>query len=352
MPNENNAELIECEFCNESLPSNDFSDLEFFNYENICRECKNDEFTYSSRCDLYVARDDWDDDRHADYPEDEDYRDDDDDERDEYVNNYSRRVDNSIRKMPYEKNLLKGFLSIGVELEVQIKSNSSMSRNDIAYNLQHEVFNDFVICKEDASIGYGFEIVSSPATFDYHKVAWEKFFISDEIKNLRSFKDQTTGLHIHINQSYVSKLAVGKILYFINSETNSKFLDSISGRKQTSYCYRDKNLKIKNVSNYRDRGAFNIYVDHSPTHEFRLFNGNIKKESFFRCLEFVVSLTNYAKNNCSLINPNYLDFIRYVSVNHFHYPYLTNWLIDKKYIKNLKHKTKFYEKKKVRKICA
>jgi len=347
MPNE--EELITCEFCNEGCTQSEISSSEFASYNPVCEECKREHFRYSERIECYVANEDWSDYEHE-YQDDDDYNE--DDERDEYVLNYTRRVNTSVRKMPYEKNLVKDFLSIGIELEVQIKQSSSLSRNDIAYNLQYDIFDNFVICKEDASIGYGFEIVSSPATFDFHKYAWEKFFVSDEIKNLRSFKDQTTGLHIHINQSYLSKLAVGKILYFINSEQNSNFLDKVSGRKPTTYCYRDKNLKIKNVSNYRDRGAFNIYVDHSPTHEFRLFNGNIKKESFFRCLEFVVSLTNFAKNNCSLINPNYLDFIRYVRVNNYHYPYLTNWLIDKKYIENLKHKTKFYEKKKVRKICA
>tara|TARA_R100000781_G_C4045630_1_gene115587 strand:- start:16 stop:777 length:762 start_codon:yes stop_codon:yes gene_type:complete len=253
--------------------------------------------------------------------------------------------------MKYEKPSLDE-LTIGIEIEVQIRESSELSRNDIAYNLQHEVFDDFVICKEDASIGYGFEIVSRPATFDYHKHKWNNFFNSEEISYLKSYKDNSTGLHIHIGQNFLSRLAVGKILYFINSQQNEKFLDMVSGRKSTNYCFRNPNLKIKDVKTFRDRGAFNIFVHHSPTHEFRLFNGNIKKTSFFRCLEFAVSLTTYAKNECSTINPNYIDFISYVRANHFHYPYLTNWLIDKKYIKNLKHKTKFYDKKKVRKVCA
>ena len=47
-----------------------------------------------------------------------------------------------------------------------------------------------------------------------------------------------------------------------------------------------------------------------------------------------------------------IDFISYVRINHFHYPYLTNWLLDKKYLKNIKHKTMFYDKKKARKVCA
>ena len=82
--------------------------------------------------------------------------------------------------MKYEKPNLHE-LTIGVEIEVQLKQSSDLSRNDIAYSLQTDILKDFVICKEDASIGYGFEIVSSPATFDYHKHKWNDFFNSEEI---------------------------------------------------------------------------------------------------------------------------------------------------------------------------
>jgi hypothetical protein len=347
MPNEENTiQLVECDCCNADCSSDNLSDREYENYNEVCNDCHRDNFRYSERTELYIHTDDWNSEEHEynDYDED-------DENRDEYVSYYSKRVNSNVFRMPYEKPY-ENILTLGIEIEVQIRESSNLSRNDIAYNLQYNVFDNFVICKEDASIGYGFEIVSSPATFDYHKYIWSNFFNSDEINCLKSFKDSSTGLHIHVGQNFLSRLAVGKILYFINCEQNEKFLDEISGRKMTSYCVRDKKLKIKDVNRYRDRGAFNIYVEHSPTHEFRLFNGNIKKESFYKCLEFVVALCHYAKNECSLINPNYLDFISYVRANHFEYPYLVNWLLNKKYLKNIKHKTKFYDKKKVRNICA
>ena len=351
MPNEEEtANVTICEWCNQSTPNSLISENEFWNLSNVCITCNDNDFRYSERCDVWVANEDWNDEEHN--YQDEDYDEDyDDEERDEYVLNYSRRVSSKIYRMKYEKPSCDE-LTLGIELEVQVRESSDLSRNDIAYNLQHKVLTDFVICKEDASIGYGFEIVSSPATFDYHKHKWNDFFNSEEINYLKSFRDNTTGLHIHIGQNFLSRLAVGKMLYFINSEQNRKFLDLVSGRKETNYCHRNSSLKIKDVKTYRDRGALNIFVHHSPTHEFRLFNGNIKKASFFRCLEFVVALSNFVKNECSTINPNYIDFISYVRINHFHYPYLTNWLLDKKYLKNIKHKTMFYDKKKARKVCV
>ena len=120
---------------------------------------------------------------------------------------------------------------------------------------------------------------------------------------------------------------------------------------------RNNSLKIKNEKTYRDRGAFHIYCDATKTHEFRCFSGNVKKESFFKTLEFVVALCHYAKNECPVININYMDFVSYVRSNHFNFPYLFNWLMKKGYLnsrnlKRLKEKTKFYNKKKVRKLCV
>ena len=120
---------------------------------------------------------------------------------------------------------------------------------------------------------------------------------------------------------------------------------------------RYNSLKIKNVKTYRDRGAFHIYCDGTPTHEFRCFSGNVKKESFFKTLEFVVALCHYVKNECPCYNINYMDFVSYVRSNHFNYPYLFNWLMKKGYLNSrnlgrLKEKTKFYNKKKGRKLCV
>ena len=363
MPNETNTtntrDTFSCDICtNGNFARIDMStENSFDSYSGIdvCRDCRENEFRYSDRTESYIHNDDWFDDDHEDYPEED--REDDRPESSEYIDSYmsgSFRSTRALRK-PFEK-FDHRTLILGIENEVQVRGSSRLGRDDLAYNITQHDLKDFAICKEDSSIGYGFEIVSKPATFEYHKTAWDIFF-QNSAKYLRSYRDTTTGLHIHMNQSFFSRVAVGKILEFINSDINKNFVNDVSGRVATHYCMRNNSLKIKNEDTYRDRGAFNIYCDGTPTHEFRCFSGNVKKESFFKTLEFAVAMSHYSMSECPCYNINYMDFVLYVRSNHFQYPYLFNWLIKKGYLnkgnlKRLKVKTMFYNKKKGRKLCV
>ena len=361
MPNENTTQtqdestLYTCDCCsNDNFRLSQMSDnhtFEDFSGMNVCADCRENEFRYSDRTESYIHNDDWCNDDHDDF---EDFSEDDRPESSDYIDSYysgSYRNHNALVK-PYE-NFTNDTLILGIENEVQVRGSSRLSRDDLAYNITQHDLKDFAMCKEDSSIGYGFEIVSKPATFEYHKTAWDIFF-QNSARYLRSYRDTTTGLHIHINRTFLSRMAVGKILEFINSDVNKSFITAVSGREQTHYCMRNNSLKIKNEKTYRDRGAFHIYCDGTPTHEFRCFSGNVKKESFFKTLEFVVALCHYVKNECPNININYSDFVSYVRSNHFNYPYLFNWLMKKGYLNKgkLKEKTKFYNKRKVRKLCV
>ena len=359
MPNENNTttnntnEIFVCENCNEtcSLSARAGNDIE--NYEDVCEDCLSSDFRYSDRRDCYVLRDDWDDEIHEYEPEDNF----DDEERPEQSEHIFAYCSGSFRNTtplfkPYESESFNNkTLILGVEDEVQVRSSSRLSRDDLAYNITQNDLKNFAICKEDGSIGYGFEIVSKPATFEYHKTAWDIFF-DNTAKYLRSYKDRKTGLHIHVNQSFFSKVGVGKILEFINSDINKSFVDDISGRTQTEYCMRNSRLKMKDVKTWRDRGAFNIFVSRTKTHEFRCFSGNVKKESFFKTLEFAVAMSNYSMSECPCYNINYRDFVSYVRSYHFEYPYLFNWLVERGYLKSrelkrIKSKTIFYNRRRI-----
>ena len=371
MPNENTTQaqisttddestLYTCDCCsNDGFRLSQMSDnhtFEDFSGMNVCANCRENEFRYSDRTDSYIHNDDWCSDDHDDF--EENFNEDDDrPPESEYINSYMSGSFRNTRPLfkPYEK-FDSNPLILGIENEVQVRGSSRLGRDDLAYNITQHDLKDFAICKEDSSIGYGFEIVSKPATFEYHKTAWDIFF-QNSARYLRSYRDTTTGLHIHINRSFLSRVAVGKILEFVNSDVNKSFISAVSGREQTHYCMRHNSLKIKNEKTYRDRGAFHIYCDGTPTHEFRCFSGNVKKESFFKTLEFVVAICHYVKNECPNLNINYSDFVLYVRKNHFNFPYLFNWLMKKGYLNSrnlgrLKEKTKFYNKKKGRKLCV
>ena len=360
MPNENNNNnttntnnRFTCDSCSDLCDEELLSSNECEDYSAICTDCLNEHFRYSDRRDVYVHNDNWDSEYH-DY-EQEDNEEDYDDDRppeSEYIYGYSSGSFRSTTPLfkPYESESFNNkTLTLGVEDEVQVRSSSRLSRGDLAYNITQHDLKNFAICKEDSSIGYGFEIVSKPATFEYHKTAWDIFFVNTA-QYLRSYRDTSTGLHIHVNQSFFSKIGVGKILEFINSHINKRFVDDVSGRTATNYCERNDQLKVKDINTYRERGAFHPYVTRTKTHEFRCFSGNVKKESFFKTLEFVVAMSNYVMADCPCYNINYLDFVSYVRSNHFHYPHLFNWLIKKSYLKieelkRLKEKTIFYTRK-------
>ena len=368
MPNNTNTNtnttntnpVISCDVCNQDVLTSDIEDSVHDSYTYVCYDCHNTHFRYSDRCEVHIHNDEWDCDAHE-YEEDnydDEYDNNEDEDRpneSDYIYAYSSgsfRRETPLFK-PYE-NFNNTSLILGVELEVQVKRSSHLSRDDLAFNITQHDLKNFSIIKNDSSIGYGFEIVSKPATFEYHKTAWDIFF-TNTTKYLRSYRDSSTGLHIHVNQSAFSKTHVGRMFIFINSEVNKTFIDDISGRTETPYCIKKRNPKFKDVNTYRSRGAFNIYCERTKTHEFRCFSGNVKKESFFKILEFVVALCHYSKNECGNVNINYIDFCNYVKSKHFDYPYLFNWLIHRGYLKNLgrlKQKTKFYTNNRRNKKCV
>ena len=117
---------------------------------------------------------------------------------------------------------------IGVELEVENKHIS----NTIAFS---QYKDDFFYYKKDYSLSNnGVEIVSHPATFDYHiHNHWEKLF--DELNNYHFFADSACGLHFHISR-YNFSLKSQRILdYLINS--NKDFVEKIAGRQDNGYCH-------------------------------------------------------------------------------------------------------------------
>ena len=229
MPNENTTQtqiedestFYTCDCCsNDGFRLSQMSDnhtFEDFSGMNVCSNCRENEFRYSDRTESYIHNDDWCSDDHDDF--EENFNEDDDrPPESEYINAYMSGSFRNTRALvkPYE-NFTSNTLILGIENEVQVRGSSHLGRDDLAYNITQHDLKDFAICKEDSSIGYGFEIVSHPATFDYHKFAWERFF-SNSSKYVKSYGSSSTGLHMHISRKSISQLGTGKILYFINSK--------------------------------------------------------------------------------------------------------------------------------------
>lgn len=221
----------------------------------------------------------------------------------------------------------------GIELECVVADGVKAKRGPKAQEVLESFEPGFVVMKEDRSVMElsGFEICTAPATFAYQKDAWGKFF--DKLPtNLASYSQEMCGLHIHCSRKPLSLLTIAKMLVFINNAENKAFVECIAGRPANHYCrvmkkkHSDVGLDNRGMGRGRqheDRHeAINLMNQH--TVEFRIFKGTLKRESFFKALEFCDALIHFCQlgensiKHCQTVG-NYID---YVQKNRKYYPHL------------------------------
>jgi hypothetical protein len=215
----------------------------------------------------------------------------------------------------------------GIELEVEVQNKSKEERGVKAQKVI-DLFGDFAIVKEDGSLSCGFEICTQPASKEEHLVRWNKFF--DNLPdNLVSFNSErgNCGLHIHCSKKPLSLLTIAKIVVFVNDENNQPHIETIAGRRSCNYsCICKKKYgtvkRIGTLSRSDRYEAVNL-VNHD-TIEFRIFKGTLKRESFFKAIEFCDALIqfcmvgNYGITYCR----NWDNFVNYVKLRNKDYPHL------------------------------
>lgn len=202
---------------------------------------------------------------------------------------------------------------MGVELEVEIDRGYASGCYDI--------FGDKTYYKEDCSIRNGFEIVSHPATLEYHKneMQWDDALEYLTDNGGSSHDNGRCGLHVHVNRDYFgdwdeSKLAAAKIIILLDNCWNEivKFTRRESHSFESSgYSYkptvpkridtlsqqeRYKGYDLDAIYSHwsRSRGALN--VDNDYTLEFRIFRGTLNYRTFIATLELVAHICDIAKH--------------------------------------------------------
>ena len=212
---------------------------------------------------------------------------------------------------------------LGVELEVERRGDAEES---IAQKIADSV-SGWAILKHDGSLENGFEIVSAPCTFDYHKWGQKGKVITDSpwhhllknrnlMKNLKSYSTDTCGVHIHLSRAALTPLQIGKMTVFLNSDDNYEFLSRIVGRGSTFYAQRENNMKITDPIhpiNICDRRVW-FNLTKRNTVELRMFRGNTKYEGMMRYIEFAQSL---------------YEFTKFSSMRHLHIKSYFKWLENK-----------------------
>ena len=319
-----NEEIENCHDCGSAMFFDDMHSCyqgDFY----ICQGCCEDNYRYSDNQDTYIGVDDYDEENYDGGQNEE-----------SGVYEYCHRVEDDLGMlcMPNEKSTpMNNLLYYGVELEVEKRNNCPY---DIPYHIQDNVMSGFALCKADGSLDGGFEITTAPATFEYHKKHWERFFKDDKcMTNLKGWNTDTAGLHIHISRKALRPTDIGKILVFINDETNTPFIKQIAGRTSDQWAKRSKK-KIQDCVRSSDKYEA-VNISHTHTIELRIFKSNISKHGFYRVLEFTDALVYFAKNYTGLLglSLHYKTFLRFMDneIIKSQYPNLTAWLIRKGYLK-------------------
>lgn len=377
------------------------------NNDWVCQECLDTRYRYSSRLDEYIHRDDWNEDEHGE-SSDDDYSDpfsdeEEEEEEEEFVEpprtpevvqrelalmepkdtptaihwrdpdgravpgsrayrpgshiqtgiyNYSEdpmRHVPGFRLGPKEvRPVTRRPFFLGVELEVGVKKaseNPEVIRRSVE-KVSADI-GDFAVIKHDGSVsGCGYEIVSVPGTLAFHHHAWEKFFNgSAKLLEAWSVRACSLGLHVHIDRKALGTLGSGKLMVFLHSPENRKFVTEIAGRSRTEYAHYWGTTKA-DAGVGPTRGHYDAAGPsrNHKTIEVRIFRANVAKRGFFRSLEFIDALCHFVQW-ASLKELTVDHFLRWMQDPEVRsrYPNFEAWLIGKKMIEKGKRPTEEVE---------
>lgn len=281
----NNGDYFHCHECGEYY-SNDDSNSCYNGEYFVCDRCRDNYYTYVDCCGTYVQSD------YAYYNEDDDnyYC---EEHYHENTDIYGYHQFNDWQKQTLENE--NPPFCIGFELEVE--NTSRQHYNDDVASIVKRKFP--VICSNDGSLDYGFEIVSHPLSYKYiieNQDKLEDMLDTLKDKGFESHNPGTCGLHFHIThphnddiidriilimETYKQELITFsrrtssqieswcKFLSDIKEEGDCKSLYFIKKNKETSTRYMALNL-----TNYN-------------TIEFRIFRGTLNFDTFMASVELV-----------------------------------------------------------------
>lgn len=314
-------DYTECEDCGQTTALDDSVEVL---RRLLCAHCADDYFT-CRRCDGQFHHDDCGDDGYCQSCWDEQLEE--QEEERGPIREYSYNVLNALSAFGP-----RGTVQYGVELEVETPGGA---RDDLAEEVISVIGEDFVVLKEDGSLDHGFEIVSAPAPLNIHKARWDTLFEwHDKRRKLRSYDTNTCGMHVHISRAGLTQLQIGRMLVFLHNPDNAQFVKHIAQRNPERWA--SFAAKKKHVDAKRQDGDRYVALNLRPryTVELRIFKGTLKRESFYKNLEFAAALVAFtAPAERSLIEAGrHEEFVKFVRKNRKLYPHLDDFLVLRGYL--------------------
>lgn len=290
----------------------------YFNGENYCERCIDNNVYRCSDCDTEY----WDGEEH------------------DCSDSYGGLIhDYSYKPSPYFFGRSPGErIFMGFELEVEVRDGGMREHAErVKTSLGEHAY-----LKYDGSLDHGFEIVTHPHSLDSYRKEFDfESFRKFRNSGLRSWDTSTCGLHIHVSRSAFgsaydnhtsrAELIAGRQLHelrFIKLiYDNQRQVTRLAGRTSTYANFADKgNLHNKVMRGYDDGGRYSaVNTQNENTLEVRLFKGSLNEKRVLMALEFVHSAVEYTRdlkvnaNNKAL---SWLAFSGYIHEKREQYPNL------------------------------
>ena len=265
-------------------------------YTTLCRHCYENYYSRCSCCDALVHNDDL---YHLDGYE--------------YCSEcYHDEVDKSrsIHDYGYKPEPIfygDSCRYFGVELEIDGAGKDSDNADELlAVGNRND---EFIYIKSDGSLDDGMEIVSHPASLDYHKqYQWDEIMKKAISLGYRSHQTSTCGLHVHVNRDCLGDSreeqdeVISRILYFVEHHWNellkfSRRSEYAMNRWASRYGYENSARAILDKAKKGNNGRYAaVNLMNYSTIEFRLFRGTLKLNTFMATLELIDAIIDVALN--------------------------------------------------------
>jgi len=316
-----------CDNCGDVVARDDLVSIEG-GQEYVCEDCANDNYyrcndcgEYVSRCNLWIDRnlticnvcswdyctcDDCGDVLHRDNAhciDGDDYCDDCAPSHRDCIRDYSYKPE----PIYYGENAARGYY--GLELEID----DGEDRREAARAIQ-DAGGDCIYLKHDGSLSSdGIEIVTHPATLDYHMhlMPWSDIIQAARDYDYTSHDAGTCGLHIHASRTLfgdnktTQDLNIAKAILLIDfwweqyivpfSRRDYNQLNEWAKKPDAKIMASDSEYdairKAKQSGEYDRYKAVNLRNTH--TVEFRFFRGTLRRDTIIASIQFVDTLIKY-----------------------------------------------------------
>ena len=198
--------------------------------------------------------------------------------------------------------------------ELELDSDERFNKEKVAEELKRR-FGDFFAYEEDSSLNWGFELISQPASLNYHLSIMDKYADAFEYlmdHDIKSHDAGTCGLHVHIDKRFFGNKedsSIAKFLYLFEKfrpqlmrfsrRTEAQASDWARSRKQNYNCeagwIKKAVLEGKAYSSYQNR-YYAINLTNDNTIELRIFRGTINIQTFEATLRFASFLAKLCKH--------------------------------------------------------